>query len=226
MKLKDILEQPAGFVAPSIRVKIGKAWERKAGNGQNGPWSLQGVSVSDEDGTLGRLTVKNMDPFPTDRAGQWVTIRSTNGKHGLNGLKVNHDQRDDKTYSEIMVSGAATWEWEVDAQQSSGQPAGNRAPAPAPSSQGKNAAELDASWCQHVVETAKLAKIAAEQAGITDHAATSNVFACLIIGSKERGVWLSKEGGKPPVKAAPPPPQPPQATQGVPGAVQDDDIPF
>lgn len=235
MNLKDILEQPAGFVAPSLRCKIDKAWDRKTGDGQNGPWSLQGISVVDEQGNKGRLTVKNMAPFPTERQGQWCTLKSVSGKHGLNGLKVNHDTRDNKTYSEIMVSSVATWEWDADGGSAGSQPASsNAAPSAAgsPAAPSKNAAEQEAAWRAHVVETAKLAAIATREAGISDHAAISNVFACLIIGSKERGIWLSAPANRNAGPVQPPKPereapQQPQGGFGAPGgAPMDDDVPF
>lgn len=182
MDLAEILKMPEGFTPPDVTVTIEKVYAYKSGEGENGPWSFQDIQVKGG----GRLKLKGlMREFPADRAGQTVTIRANQSKqHGLTGLKVAHEEYQNKTYDKLIVTSSAKWEWGAAAN---GQSAPQNGHAPAQSS-----ALNEQTYTDHLLSCAELANVVTAQLQIDEAGAVQACFATICIDTKNRGILLPK----------------------------------
>lgn len=182
MQLMEILQQPDGFTPPEVTVKIDKVYEYKSGEGENGPWSFQNVTVAGG----GRLKLKNLPEFPSARTGQTVTIRANSSKtHGLTGMKVQHEQYQGKTYDQLVITNSAKWFFD--------EPSSNGHSAPAAQSQPELRVEQDVeTYANHILACAGLAEIVSNIIQIDEHQAMQACFATIVIDTKNRGILLPK----------------------------------
>lgn len=218
MELTEVLKQPEGFTPPDVTVTIEKVFAYKSGEGENGPWSFQDVKVNG-----GYLKLKGLGrEFPSERVGQTVTIRANQSKqHGLTGLKVTHENYQNKTYDKLIVTGSAKWEWGAASTNGNGHTA-NHAPAAA-----QNGALTDTAYTDHLLSCAELANLVTAKLTIDDPVAVQACFATICIDTKNRNIVLPKpktlaaqddepdRGSGDPFEDAPPPAE-----------FSDDDIPF
>lgn len=220
MELAEILKQPEGFTPPSVTVTIEKVFAYKSGEGENGPWSFQDIQVKGG----GKLKLKSlMREFPADRVGQTVTIRANQSKqHGLTGLKVAHEEYQNKTYDKLVITSSAKWEWGAAATNGNGS---SHVTAPA----AQNGTINDVAYTDHLLGCAELANLVTSKLAIEDAQAVQACFATICIDTKNRNLLLPKpktftatsehqpdEQGDP-FDDAPPPPD---------GEFTEDDVPF
>lgn len=183
MDLAEVLRQPEGFTPPDVTVTIEKIFAYKSGEGENGPWSFQDIQVKGG----GKLKLKGlMREFPAERVGQTVTIRANQSKqHGLTGLKVAHEEYQNKTYDKLIVTSSAKWEW--GAASTNGHGASHSA-APAAS----NGAVSDELYTDHLLSCAELANLVTAKLLIEDAQAVQACFATICIDTKNRNILLPK----------------------------------
>lgn len=217
MDLAQILQQPEGFTPPDVTVTIDKVFAYKEGEGTNGPWSFQDIAVRGG----GKLKLKNlMREFPESRVGMTVTIKANQSKqHGLTGLKVAHEEYQNKTYDKLIITPSARWEWaEPGKEQSNGH-------APAQTPQAATNGHSSRVYQDHVMACAWLANVVIAQLEISDPAAMQACFATICIDTKNRNILLPE----PPTLAVPAeaerePEEPPEDLQDDPFG--EDPIPF
>ena len=180
MELAEILRQPEGFTPPAVTVTIEKVFAYKSGESENGPWSFQDVQV-----TGGKLKLKGLGrELPAERVGQTVTIRANQSKqHGLTGLKVAHEEYQNKTYDKLVITSSAKWEWAVGATN------GNGASASGPTQNGV----LDSTaYADHLLSCAELATVVTAKLLVDDPQAVQACFATICIDTKNRNILLPK----------------------------------
>lgn len=212
MELPEILSQPEGFCPPAVTVKIEKVYAYKSGEGENGAWSFQDVQV-----TGGKLKLKGLGrELPADRVGQMVTIRANQSKqHGLTGLKVTHEEYQNKTYDKLIVTSSAKWEWGAAATNGDGAMRNGHAPA-------QNGALNPQTYADHLLSCAELASVVTANLQIDDAIAVQACFATICIDTKNRNILLPKP------KTLPSADEPEERTDEPPSSPFDDDsdIPF
>src|ERR1051325_3741154 len=184
MDLLEVLKQPEGFTPPDVTVTIEKVFAYKSGEGENGPWSFQDVQVKGG----GKLKLKGlMREFPTDRVGQTVTIRADQSKqHGLTGLKVAHEEYQNKTYKKLIVTSSAKWEWGAASTNGNGNGSQN---SHAPAANGSLNREA---YADHLLSCAELANLVTANLQIDDAVAVQACFATICIDTKNRNILLPK----------------------------------
>lgn len=211
MQITEILSQPEGFTPPDVTVKIEKVFAYKSGDSENGPWSYQDIQVSGGH----KLKLKGLPEFPASRIGQSVTIRANQSKqHGLTGMKVAHEEWNNKTYDKLVVTNSAKWDWGNNGQVTSPEPVHE-------TSSNRLAPEIvSTAYEDHILACAALANQVSRVVMIDDSAAVQACFATVVIDTKNRGLLLPKptaNGHKPDVPA--------EKVQ-APDEEPDDDIPF
>jgi hypothetical protein len=175
---------PEGFTPPDVTVTIEKVFAFKSGEGENGPWSFQDVQVKGG----GKLKLKGlMREFPADRVGQTVTIRANQSKqHGLTGLKVAHEEYQNKTYDKLIITSSAKWEWGAASTNGNGNGSQN---SHAPTQNGTLNRE---SYADHLLSCAELANLVTANLQIDDAVAVQACFATICIDTKNRNILLPK----------------------------------
>ena len=182
MDLIEVLKMPDGFTPPDVTVTIEKVFAYKSGEGENGPWSFQDIQVKGG----GKLKLKGlMREFPAERVGQTVTIRANQSKqHGLTGLKVAHEEYQNKPYDKLIVTSSAKWEW--GATSSNGNGSHTSAPA------AQNNAVNESTYTDHLLSCAELANLVTAKLEIEDAQAVQACFATICIDTKNRNLLLPK----------------------------------
>lgn len=194
MELQEILKMPDGFTPPDVTVKIEKVYERKSGDGENGPWSFQDVQV-----VGGKLKLKNVDEVTADRVGQTVTLRAFQSKqHGLTGLKVAHEEYKNQTYDKLVITPTCIWEWQngnghAPAKSNGAQSNGNKSDYKVQPDAPRNDFNIEL----HLSECARIANDIAGLLNIQDDAARQACFATVCIDAQRHNVILgdSKPSG-------------------------------
>ena len=79
---KDIIKSVTGLVT--------KLWEPKTFNGPKGEFTIQGGDIEIDGQTYG-LKFMNQQHDPARFKGKTITLTSTRGKHGLNGVSLDHE---------------------------------------------------------------------------------------------------------------------------------------
>jgi hypothetical protein len=186
MDLAEVLKQPEGFTPPDVTVTIEKVFAFKSGEGENGPWSFQDVQVKGG----GKLKLKGlMREFPADRVGQTVTIRANQSKqHGLTGLKVAHEEYQNKTYDKLIVTSSAKWEW--GAASTNGN--GNNGSMAHAASASQNGPLNETTYADHLLSCAELAAVIGSHLSLDDPQALQACFATICIDTKNRNILLPK----------------------------------
>ena len=120
--VKEMLNQLPDAPVTQTRGKFVAIFDRKAGEGERGPWSFQGATFADNTGEI-RVTLKNRDPLD---ARMWkgkdvilIAHQRTNG--GVSGLKVGESEYQGKTRKELVVTGTA----KIELDTPDGAPADN-----------------------------------------------------------------------------------------------------
>lgn len=218
MELTEVLKQPEGFTPPDVTVMIEKVFAYKSGEGENGPWSFQDIQVKGG----GKLKLKGlMREFPADRVGRTVTIRANQSKqHGLTGLKVAHEEYQNKTYDKLIVTSSAKWEWGAGSTNGSGA-------APGAGTVTQNDALNDATYTDHLLSCAELAAVIGSHLSLDDPQALQACFATICIDTKNRGLLLPKPKTLPAANGGhnEPDDEPPFG-ESPPAEFDDSDIPF
>lgn len=186
MQLQEILKQPEGFTPPDVTVKIEKVFPYKSGEGENGPWSFQDLQVEG-----GKIKLKGLPEFPETRVGQSVTIKANQSKqHGLTGLKVAHEQYQNKTYDKLVITSSAKWDWATINENPAGSSNGNGHVA---QTNGNGSSSHDSTeYIDHLIRCAELAGVVTGQLGLQDAQAIQACFATICIDSKNRNILLPK----------------------------------
>jgi hypothetical protein len=88
MKQLENIEQKD--IIKSVTGKVTKLWEPKTFNGDKGEFTIQGGEIVIDGDTYG-LKFFNQKHDSDKLKGQTVTLTSTRGKHGLNGVTLDHE---------------------------------------------------------------------------------------------------------------------------------------
>lgn len=96
VKVKDF-PTSAGLAGNlTIQGKIIRVYEKKAGQGDYGPWSFQNVTIEDDSGQ-GTICLKNRDDeLTTADVDRSITIQSQETKNGVLGVKIEQEEYKDK----------------------------------------------------------------------------------------------------------------------------------
>lgn len=87
-----------------VLAKVTAVFDRKTGEGQYGPWSLQNGTIEDETGKM-KVVFKQL-PSQDSLVGKTMIFKSMEGKHGLKGCEVKKNEYNGKTTLELHVSKA------------------------------------------------------------------------------------------------------------------------
>lgn len=105
MNIKQAQEL-VGTTIPRIEVKVCGITDRKTGEGQYGPWSLQPGTIEDSSGKM-KVLFKQL-PCQAKLAGRTIVLKSMEGKHGLKGVEVKKGKEyKGKSEVELHVSNVA-----------------------------------------------------------------------------------------------------------------------
>jgi len=105
MNIKQAQEL-VGSTIPRIEVKVCGISDRKTGEGQYGPWSLQSGTIEDTSGKM-KVLFKQL-PCQAKLAGRTLVFKSMEGKHGLKGVEVKKGKEyKGRSEVELHVSNAA-----------------------------------------------------------------------------------------------------------------------
>lgn len=106
MNIKQIKEDMVGTVIPRLEAKVTKVYERKTGEGQYGPWSLQSGTIEDSSGSM-KILFKQL-PSQDKLVGKSLIFKSIEGKRGLCGVECKQGKEyKNKSEIELHVSSAA-----------------------------------------------------------------------------------------------------------------------
>lgn len=107
MNIKQIKEEMVGSVIPRLEAKLNKIYERKTGEGQYGPWSLQSGIIIDSSGESMKILFKQL-PSQDKLVGKSLIFKSIEGKRGLCGVECKQGKEfKGKSEVELHVSSAA-----------------------------------------------------------------------------------------------------------------------
>lgn len=99
------VQDMVGMTVSRIEAKVTGVFDRKTGEGQYGPWSLQNGTIEDETGKM-KVVFKQL-PSQESLVGKTMAFKSMEGKHGLKGVEVKANEYKGKTTLELHVSKAA-----------------------------------------------------------------------------------------------------------------------
>ena len=127
ISIQDILNMGVGEIIPGLRAKIAKVQKQRTGEGANGPWTMQLVTLKDGTGMI-EAKMWNRDVYTNADVGAEFIFQSTETQRGLSGLKRAIHEYQGKETPQVDINGAA------DISPVTGAaPATASAPAPAPS---------------------------------------------------------------------------------------------
>lgn len=119
ISIADIMNMGPGEVIPGFRAKIAKVQKQRTGEGANGAWTMQLVTLKDGTGVIeGKLW--NRDNYTAADIGSEFIFESTETNRGLSGLKRAVHEYQGKETPQIEINGAADM-----------SPVSGHAPAPA-----------------------------------------------------------------------------------------------
>lgn len=98
-------QEMSGQVIPRIVVKVLKVYDRKTGEGQYGPWSLQNAEIQDSTGKM-KLVFSKL-PSQANLEGKTMVFKSLETRHGLKGVEAKENTYKDKTTVELKVNNLA-----------------------------------------------------------------------------------------------------------------------
>src|SRR5947208_6759046 len=110
LSIKEVLELEAGEVVPSITGRITALYKRKTGEGEQGEWSVQSGTLSQNGQPPIRFTAWNFDDLKSLK-GREVTIVANKGeKHGLTGVVAVDNDYKGKVTRELKITDSASIE--------------------------------------------------------------------------------------------------------------------
>ncbi len=121
ISIQDILNMGVGEIIPGFRAKIAKVQKQRTGEGSNGPWTMQLVTLKDGTGMI-EAKMWNRDNYTNADVGAEFVFESTETQRGLSGLKRALHEYQGKETPQVDINGAADI-----------SPVSGHAPAPAPS---------------------------------------------------------------------------------------------
>jgi len=114
---KDIIKRVTG--------KITKLWEPKTFNGPKGEFTIQGGEIEIDGDHYGLKFFNQERRDPDQLKGRTVTFVSTRGKHGLNGVTLDHEsfskkdgEKVDRDVIKVTATGKLEFEGQSEPQQS------------------------------------------------------------------------------------------------------------
>jgi len=120
ISIADILNMGVGEIIPGLRAKIAKVQKQRIGEGANGPWTMQLVTLKDGTGMI-EAKLWNRDVYNANDVGAEFIFESTETQRGLSGLKRAIHEYQGKETPQVDINGAADI-----------SPVSGHAPTPAP----------------------------------------------------------------------------------------------
>ena len=120
ISIQDILNMGVGEIIPGFRAKIAKVQNQRSGDGANGAWTMQLVTLKDGTGLI-EAKLWNRDNYTAKDIGSEFIFESTDTQKGLSGLKRALHEYQGKETPQIEVNKAADI-----------SPVSGHAPAPTP----------------------------------------------------------------------------------------------
>lgn len=86
ISIQDILNMGVGEIIPGFRAKIAKVQNQRSGDGANGAWTMQLITLKDGTGLI-EAKLWNRDNYTAKDIGSEFIFESTDTQKGLSGLK-------------------------------------------------------------------------------------------------------------------------------------------
>ena len=128
ISIQDILNMGVGEIIPGFRAKIAKVQNQRSGDGANGAWTMQLVTLKDGTGLI-EAKLWNRDNYTAKDIGSEFIFESTDTQKGLSGLKRALYESQGKETPQIEVNKAADIS-PVSGHAPATAPAAPAAPAP------------------------------------------------------------------------------------------------
>ena len=106
ISIQDILNMGVGEIIPGLRAKIAKVQKQRTGEGANGPWTMQLVTLKDGTGLI-EAKMWNRDVYTNNDVGAEFIFESTETQRGLSGLKRAVHEYQGKETPQVDINGAA-----------------------------------------------------------------------------------------------------------------------
>lgn len=106
ISIQDILNMGVGEIIPGLRAKIAKVQKQRTGEGANGPWTMQLVTLKDGTGII-EAKMWNRDVYTNADVGAEFIFESTETQRGLSGLKRAIHEYQGKETPQVDINGAA-----------------------------------------------------------------------------------------------------------------------
>lgn len=106
ISIQDILNMGVGEIIPGLRAKIAKVQKQRTGEGSNGPWTMQLVTLKDGTGMI-EAKMWNRDVYTNNDVGTEFIFESTETQRGLSGLKRAIHEYQGKETPQVDINGAA-----------------------------------------------------------------------------------------------------------------------
>ncbi len=106
ISIQDILNMGVGEIIPGLRAKIAKVQKQRTGEGANGPWTMQLVTLKDGTGII-EAKLWNRDVYTNADVGAEFIFESTETQRGLSGLKRAIHEYQGKETPQVDINGAA-----------------------------------------------------------------------------------------------------------------------
>lgn len=106
ISIQDILNMGVGEIIPGLRAKITKVQKQRTGEGANGPWTMQIVTLKDGTGLI-EAKMWNRDVYTNNDVGAEFIFESTETQRGLSGLKRSIHEYQGKETPQVDINGAA-----------------------------------------------------------------------------------------------------------------------
>jgi len=105
-KIAQLADLADGQLIGEMTFKIKKAFPAKTGEGQYGPWSVQGAIVVDETGEIRASFWGDGSEPLRGLEGHNVQVKSVAGKRGLSGLSAKANKKDGTIELDVKASAA------------------------------------------------------------------------------------------------------------------------
>lgn len=106
ISIADILNMSVGEIIPGFRAKIAKVQKQRSGEGANGPWTMQLITLKDGTGAI-EAKLWNRDNYTNADVGADFVFESTETQRGLSGLKRALHEYQGKETPQVDINGAA-----------------------------------------------------------------------------------------------------------------------
>lgn len=106
ISIQDILNMGVGEIIPGFRAKIANVQKQRTGEGSNGPWTMQLVTLKDGTGLI-EAKMWNRDVYTNNDVGTEFVFESADTQRGLSGLKRALHEYNGKETPQVDINGAA-----------------------------------------------------------------------------------------------------------------------